>query len=324
MRHQHGINAQQGVAIITALLVVVLAAAIASILLAQQSDALTRVERAAERAQLNLYTQPTLDWARSSLRDLQKQSNDLVHLKQAWSQGLVARPIDTAVASGVLRDEQAKFNLNNLVDADGKQRKADMDFFRRLLKTLKLSEDLAYNIADWIDKDDDVSSPSSGESGYYISRSTPYRASNRALISIDELYRIVGIDEKIMRALRPFVTVLPPTTAVAGANDVRTKINLNTTSREMLTVLFPDTASDVLDDVIVKRDQPYSDIGDFSARNPKIKSTTMTDFADTKSRYFEASFAVSGQHAQIRQSALLQQQAPSRAEWPVIIWIKEE
>ena len=65
---------QRGVAIITALLVVMLAASIAAFLLAQQSQALTRTVRAGERAQALLYAQPTLDWARAALFELQKNT----------------------------------------------------------------------------------------------------------------------------------------------------------------------------------------------------------------------------------------------------------
>ena len=82
---------QRGVAIITALLVVMLAAGIAAYLLSQQSRALTRAARATERAQAMQYAAPTLDWARSALFQLQK-STPRVDLTQPWARGLAAIP----------------------------------------------------------------------------------------------------------------------------------------------------------------------------------------------------------------------------------------
>ena len=137
-------HAQQGVAIITALLVVMLAATIAAFLLAQQSRALTRTARATERAQVSLYVAPTLDWARAVLQESQKASYTAA--TQAWAQPIAAQPLinaagDAAVfASGVMRDEAGKFNLNNLVKLDQTASEEDIALFKRLLKNLNLKE----------------------------------------------------------------------------------------------------------------------------------------------------------------------------------------
>ena len=108
---------QRGIAIITALLVVMLAATVASYLLAQQAEALTRVERATERAQLGLHATTTLEWARSALVVQQKNST-YVSLSQPWAQGLVARPIDTAIATGLLRANGAQLVLRRYARED--------------------------------------------------------------------------------------------------------------------------------------------------------------------------------------------------------------
>ena len=323
---------QRGVAIITALLVVMLAATIASYLLAQQSEALTRVERATERAQLGLHATTTLEWARSALVAQQKNSV-YVALSQPWAQGLVARPIDTAIATGLLRDAQAKFNINNLIDGNGKRRDADFDIFTRLLTILKLDRGLANAVLDWIDRDDDVSGPNGAENSTYWSQSASgaartdnegtgnYGAANRPLLNIEELLRVKGMDERILRTLTPFVTALPT------PNGDRTRVNINTTSMEVLSALFPNVNADELTETIRVRELPYTNAADIRERRPKLPATIVDAYLEANSRYFEATLAITGQHAQIRQAALLQLQAApaggGNLAWPAIIWVKE-
>ncbi|MCA3041178.1 MAG: type II secretion system minor pseudopilin GspK, partial [Rhodocyclaceae bacterium] len=289
---------QRGVAIITALLVVMLATTVASYLLAQQAEALSRVERATERAQLGLHATTTLEWARSALVVQQKNST-YVALSQPWAQGLVARPIDTAVATGLLRDAQSKFNINNLVGADGKRREPDVDAFSRLLKILKLDPNIATAVVDWIDRDDDVSTPGGAENNYYWSQAG-YGAANRPISQVEELLRVKGIDETTLRKLSPFVTALPT------PNGERTRININTTSIEMLQALFADVPAEQLLETIRVRELPFIDAKDIAERRKQLPAAIVELFLDTKSRYFEAALAITGQYSQIRQVALLQ------------------
>ncbi|MFM7460407.1 MAG: type II secretion system minor pseudopilin GspK, partial [Burkholderiales bacterium] len=275
---------QRGIAIITALLVVMLAATVASYLLAQQAESLTRVERATERAQLGLHATTTLEWARSALVVQQKNST-YVALSQPWAQGLVARPIDTAVATGLLRDAQSKFNINNLVGADGKRREPDVDAFSRLLKILKLDPNIATAVVDWIDRDDDVSTPGGAENNYYWSQAG-YGAANRPISQVEELLRVKGIDETTLRKLSPFVTALPT------PNGERTRININTTSIEILQALFADVPAEQLIETIRVRELPFIDAKDIAARRKQLPAAIVEMFLDTKSRYFEAALAI--------------------------------
>ncbi len=319
---------QRGAAIITALLVVMLAATISSILLAQQSEALTRVQRATERAQLNLFANTTLTWARTALLAQQKNST-YVSLGQPWAQGLVARPIETATAAGVLRDAQGKFNINNLVDGAGKRREEDAQVFIRLLKILKLDANIADAVVDWLDRDDDTSVPGGAENGYYWSQRPAYRAANRTIGSVDELRRVKGIDDRVFIALSPFITALPATT-----NAPRTWININTAPQEVLRAVLDKVSDDEIVEIIrVRVDFPFStkdhgfkEIGGIKDRKT-IPADLVDNFLDVKSRYFEADLAITGEASQVRLAALLQlQDATPRTNataLPVIIWVKE-
>jgi general secretion pathway protein K len=239
---------------------------------------------------------------------------------------LIARPIDTAVATGLLRDAQSKFNINNLIDSNGKRRNADVQIFVRLLNILKLDPELANAVVDWLDNDDEISGTGGAENGHYWSIanrvSGGYGAANKPILLIDELLRVKGMNEASFRRLAPFITALP------RANIERTKININTTSTELLTAIFDDVTSDVIADVIRQRQAPlpYTRIDNIKQRHAALPAPMIDAFLDTTSRYFEASLAITGQHSQIRQAALLQTQLANTSgviAWPAIIWVKE-
>ncbi len=310
-------NRQSGVAIITALLVVMLAAGIAAFLLAQQSQALTRTARAGERAQAALYAAPTLDWARSALFELQQKSAR-VDLTQPWAQGLNAIPIDGAMAAGALRDEGGLFNLNNLVE-NGVKSEPDMLVFARLLSELKLNPDLAHAVADWIDADDEPSGAAGAESATYMALPNAYRAANQNLLQVDELRRMRGFDSAVVTRLRPFVTALP----------LRTPVNLNTAPQEVLAAVFPTLASDEIAALAKYRlTKPFASKSAI-AESPMLKSVPAAAVAgaDVTSRFFSVIIAIDNAGAQIRQSALLQRAAgegSAASGWPRIIWVRTD
>ena len=308
---------ERGVAIITALLVVMLAASIAAFLLAQQSQALTRTARAGERAQAALYAAPTLDWARAALFQLQKKDPARVDLSQPWAQGLNAIPIEGAVASGVLRDDGGLFNLNNLLKLGGKSA-ADIEIFRRLLTLRKLDPDLASAVVDWIDADDEPSGAGGAENATYVSLAEPYRAANQNLLQVEELRRVRGFDAETLSRLKPFITTLPQ----------RTLINVNTAPQEVLAAVFPTLSGDDIAALAKRRlINPFADKAAVKEYLKSIPATTIDDSVDVTSRYFSVTIAIDNAGAQIRQSGLLQR-APAEGagagKWPSIIWVRTD
>ena len=306
---------QRGAAIITALLVVMLAATIATYLLTQQSHALTRTARTTERAQAALYTQPTLDWARAILFDTLKNAS-YVHPKQVWARGIDALPLDDAgggtFASGVIRDEAGKFNLNNLV-IDGVKSPADIEVFQRLLKLLKIEADISPALTDWLDKDSDLS-PNGAEDSAYLSLAEPYRAANRPMFQLSELARVRGFDAATVKRLSPYVTALP----------ARTKLNMNTALPEVIRAFFPEvTESAAVSLVQVREAQPFKDMASIKTQADMkiVPVTAIEQFASVTSQFFSVSIAISHQSTQVRQAALLKAADQAGTRWPSIIWV---
>lgn len=150
-------------------------------------------------------------------------------------------------------DLQGRYNLNNIGIEEPQQRRAQKRIFLNLLELLELGEfderDRLYGaLLDWLDEND-ATNPNGFESGEYQSKETPYYAADQKLTSMGELRYIEGFNSDIIKKLKPFVTVLPIDTA---------KININTTSAEVLASLSSANVSDIsgVTGFLAQRDQP--------------------------------------------------------------------
>ena len=325
------VRRQRGTAIITALLVVLLAASVAAFLLAQQNRALTRTARATERAQAMLFAQPMLQWARSALFEFQK-NNTSVDLTQRWAQPIGAQPIEGAMATGFFRDDAGLFNVNSLVTDEGRKSEPDAAVFKRLLERLGLNPELGNALTDWIDKDDDISFPGGAEDLAYLALPRPYRAANRRMVQIEELYSVRGFDAATVAKLKPFITALP----------TRTRINVNTAPEEVLAAALPELDKPAVEDLLRRRmTAPFKTLegskdGKGEKENKGLKAylkdvppLKVDQLLDVNSNYFSIVLGITTGNTQLRQSALLQSALPNAstpkpATWPRIIWVKDD
>jgi len=143
-------------------------------------------------------------------------------------------------------DENAKFNLNSLVWPNGTTNETAFNSFIRLLKNLNLDENIAYRVADWIDRDLEPRRRDSEEG-----------AKNDYLDSVDELLLIKGIDSQAYDKLSPLVTVY-------GIEQVYNNlININTASRAVIMSLDDNITEALAERVINYRAlEPFKGVSD--------------------------------------------------------------
>ncbi len=294
---------ERGLAAITAILIVAVAATAATMMLAQQSAVLDQTMLVASRAQADLYARAGLDWARGTILEDSRTSGAFDSLGEAWAQPIVGLPVDRAMVSGAITDEQGKFNLNNLVRGTQKS-PADMVIFQRLLASQGLAPELADAVLDWIDPDDMVSG-AGAEDAYYLSLKKPYRTANVPMIQIEELYRVRGFDAATVAKLRPFVTALPEPTAV----------NVNTAPEQLLDVVLPEVPRDKIAQFVKARhDKPSTSTQDIA----KWTGVTIPeDRVSVKTAYFSVLVRVAQDDVELATDALISRagQGP-----PAIIW----
>jgi general secretion pathway protein K len=296
---------QRGVAAITAILIVAVAASAASLMLAQQAALLDQTMLVASRAQADVYAQAGMEWARGVLlQDMKTSSIDT--LDEGWARPIAGMPIERAVVAGDIADEQGKFNLNNVVDGT-RRSEADIKLLRQLLVAVELPPELADAIVDWVDGDDDLTSGSGAESAYYLGLPRPYRAGNAPMVQVDELYRVRGFDAKAIAKLRPYVTAIR----------ARTAINMNTAPDVMIAAVFGVPREKVADLIAERRKNPFADKGAFIAAAQRSNLISALDLMDVKSSWFSVRIQVAQDDVVLGSEALVHRDAKGGA---AIIW----
>jgi len=131
-----------------------------------------------------------------------------------------------------IQDECGKLNINNLTNNRW------YGIAQRLFENLELNTDLVDAIRDWIDSDDEVFG-NGAESFYY--EGLGYRPLNAPMKSLYELFYVKGVNDKIFKRLKSYLTVY-------GG-----KVNVNSAPKEVLLALSPQMNEDAVDSIIESR-----------------------------------------------------------------------
>jgi len=248
---------QRGVALVTVLLIVAMATTIMAFMAQQQAFWQREMINGRDRAQASYIAQAGVDWARAVLAD-DKANNNYDTPREMWAMRLPAIPVEGGEIQGVLVDQQGLFNLNNLV-VNGTTSALDVARFQRLLATLGLPQELAYALADWMDRDNTPASAAGAEDGYYLNLSKPYRAANLPLYELSELVWVRGFDTQTILRLKNYVTVLPQ----------RTQINVNFATAEVLSAVVDGlTLQHARQLVTQRKETPFKTIAEFMQQLP--------------------------------------------------------
>lgn len=220
---------QQGVALITILVMVALATILAASIVKNQSNTAQNTGYLIRQNQSLLYAKSAEAFFSELLVQDAQNAAEADHPAEIWAQPMPPFPVEDGFVSGVLKDESGKFNLNNLVDAQDKVDENAKAWFEQLLVRVGLSPQLSEAVIDWQDRNDEVSGSAGAESSYYQGLSRPYLAANTKFHSVDELRMVRGFEGKNFDLIRPYVTALP--------SNAPTKVNINTASTLLLTSL---------------------------------------------------------------------------------------
>lgn len=301
--------AQRGVAVVTAILVVAVAASAATYMLAQQSATLNQTALVSSRAQADSWAQAGLDWARGILaEDARAGATDT--LDEDWARPLAGLPVERALVSGAIVDLQSRFNLNNVVNG-GRRSDADVQILTRLLESLGLDAGLALAVLDWVDADSDLAGNGGAEDAYYLGLARPHRAANRPLAQVEELYAVRGFDARAVAALRPFVTALP----------ARTAVNANTAAPEVLAAILPSLSREEIRALVsARRKVAFKDRADLKTKTPAAAAAAIDASLDVKSDHFLVQVGVSQDDVQVAAEALVARAAPGATPATAIIW----
>jgi general secretion pathway protein K len=283
---------QQGLALITAVLVVAIVATVATTLALGEQVWFRQAQNMNNRAQAESLRRGALNYAAILLA---RDDAKIDHLDELWAKPLPPLPVEDGMLAFAVYDAQGRFNLNNLVRS-GQPSPADIAMFQRLLTALGIDPGLSEALRDWLDPDSTVS-PGGAEDIEYLSLPQPYRSANQPLQSVDELRLVKGFTAKAVEKLRPYVTALP----------VPTMVNVNTAPDQVLAALFTNLPASALQPVLDSRvTQPFADAAQFIARLPSGTPPPQANLYGINTGYFLVTIDIRYGRLQRRTEALIE------------------
>ena len=345
---------QRGVAIISALLVVSLAAILVSGMLWRQQVQIRRIENQRLLAQAQWISRSALDWTRLILRSEADTSPTVTYLGGVWGVPIAKTKLSdflgqigevrsaqgaSTYLSGSIEDEQAKFNLRNLVSTPTPGvltiNVEQIQAFQRLLTMLGVNGSLAKTVALQIRAGLARSATrfqTQTGNGTGTTAGTSTEATIAALaqsgggtgggnfsddpglkdadsnapvaplqmISIDSLLDVPGFSPEAVAKLRPFVTVLPTTTAV----------NMNTAPAEVVAAVVPGMNLSQAQAFVARRETVFfHDVGNvqlaLTGAGVKTATSINQNEIDVTTKYFVIHGRVEHERAQLERTTLV-------------------
>lgn len=291
---------QIGAALVTAMLIVALAAATASLLLRRMEDWIDRVALARDKSQASELARSGIAYGRAILA-ADAASSALDALDEDWARAVPTLRHEGAELSGRISDAQGRFNLNNLRRDNGVIDEQALAAYRRLLGTLGLADALADSLADWLDADDSPRAEGA-EAAYYRSQGSPV-SGGRPLEHLAGLSRIKGYTPPTVDRLQAFVT------ALSG----RQAINVNTAPAEVLAAIQPGLSLAAAQALVRHRQAlHFIDVGDFRKRLADDSLPSPLLPIATSSQHFLIEVEVRSGLARSRISSLVRRQHDQR------------
>jgi general secretion pathway protein K len=200
---------QRGVALLTAILLVAIGTILAAAIAFQNGMTARRASATFALDQATLAAESAEALAAFVLREDGKDRNGTDNLQEQWA--MPVGPLELApgiMLEAQLEDLSGRFNLNSLVDDQGRIDPLAVSTLEYLLRFLDLDGKWAWLIADWIDRDNQPQS-AGAEDLLYTSQTPPYLAPNTLVVSTSELLSLQDFGRENFAKLAPYVTALP-------------------------------------------------------------------------------------------------------------------
>ena len=225
---------QRGVALLNALVIISVAAGVATRLLRDDVDAYARFEMMVRSDQARQYALAA-EWLARELLRADGENGETDHLGESWAQTERVFSVESGLVGVRVVDLQGRFNLNSIVGPDGVLRRPAYDQLDRMLDAAGAPSGTAVAVAEWM-----------------LSETPP-----QPMAGGSELRLIAGMTASVYRRLRPLVTALP----------VPTEINVNTSPVPVLKALAPNMDDDFVEEILESRaESPFGGPAEFRQR----------------------------------------------------------
>ncbi|HEU5399336.1 MAG TPA: type II secretion system minor pseudopilin GspK [Gammaproteobacteria bacterium] len=258
---------QRGIALITALVIMAIAATIAAAMHWQGSLDTRRTATLIQGNQAVEYALGAEAWAEQILRrDLNDPKNNpqTVNLGQDWAAQLPPLPVEGGQIIGHIEDMQGRFNLDLLQGQGGQSTQGYFGQFQRLLTALNLDPNIAYAVSDWVNAGTVPGNPFGAKDDFYTRLQPPYLTADAPMTSVSELQLVKGVTPEVYTALAPYVCAIPMTTQPGLPNAVTGWLNVNTAPALLIATLAPNLTADQAEQIVGARGSQALTPGNFS------------------------------------------------------------
>lgn len=218
---------QQGVALVSVLLVVAIATVMAVTMMREQQASIQSTRGFLSRGQATQYALGGEELARQILFEDFKEGTGRDHLAETWADPELHFEFEEGEVNLVITDLQGLINLNGAIEgsaSSGTTRQRLLNLFA----ATSIDPMLLDRLLDWLDADTS-NRPTGAEDFDYLALDPPYRAGNGPLVSTSEII-LLGLPADQYLVIQPLLTVLP-------SND--TSLNINTAPPAVLQTLSP-------------------------------------------------------------------------------------
>lgn len=344
-RRQGARGDEQGMALLTTLMLVAVMAALAVGVLDDIRFGVRRTANANSVGQAQWYALGAEQLARARIAQLWRADPGRTTLAGGWEGRPFIFPIEGGVIRGSVQDAQSCFDLNGLVQGrsdlwfdDQPDAQAAARQLVVLLTALGSSQGeamaLTGAITDWMDTDLDVNG---GEDEAYVRRRTPYRTAEQPFWEVSELRAVEGVTPELYARLRPYVCASPPPPPGTPPRPPR-RINVNTLHIEdavLLTALTggrlsPAEAARVIASRPVEgwRGPPafwaHPTLADLLARSDATEAQALQAMVDVKTRVFALQAEVDYNGAEVVMTSVFEQGDDGRVVLRARRWTLDE
>jgi general secretion pathway protein K len=267
---------QQGVALITVLLVMAIIAVIATNLGTQLQRQVTRTA-SFEQSEQSYWMWLSGEAVLKEVLQQEIERNDgIVHANQNWAQRAGPFPVEGGQIAAQVTDLRSCFNLNSLAGTEqqGLSLEKRRKQFQQLLVSLELdafqAESLAGALTDWLDSDSELSQ-SGAEDPDYEALPHPYQTANGLLFDVSELRMIKGFTAKVVQRIKPYVCAIP--------GNAELRINVNTLDEERAVLLVAVTQGKLTMDGAKQLIQARPEAG-YESREELLQDSLLTGAQD--------------------------------------------
>ena len=321
-RRTRRIVRQEGVAIVTALLLTTLAITIVASLFWQQQVQVRSIENQRLQLQKQWILRGALDWTRLILREDARLSS-VDNLDEPWAVPLAETRLDQyvenarngsdvpdATLSGGIVDAESRFNITNLCQG-GTVNPVEVAAFARLLSGAQQNPSLAQATAELMASAQSGAANNASAGDASAMGDTAGSARSLGIRQAEDLLAVPGFTPAALAAIRDFIVVLP----------VVTPINVNTASAEVLAARIDTLSlSDATALVAARQSAWFRDINDFTQRmGGKALSSGAGEVA-VSTGYFLVNGQVRLDRAGMNMQALIERSGLNTR----VVWIRED